>query len=415
MKVLADADYANRHAYSTDGAAIISDIYTGSAWKTILVAGMNAGGKGYYALDITNPGSPQILWEFKNANMGFSFGNPVIGKRGDGTWIVAFTSGYNNADGVGRLFIVRADNGTLLDTISTGVGNAATPSNLGKISAWVDDGLNDNTIQRIYGGDMLGNVWRFDINDILPPAGKDAFKMATLTAGAYTQPITTKPELGLVGTKPVVYVGTGRYLGATDLGDLGQQSVYAIKDRLDAVYLNSPRNNTPCTFVKQTLTALDANTRSVTSNLPVDLDNNNVCGWYIDFNPSDQTPGERINVDMKLQLGVLGILTNIPEQSVCTTGGSSFIYFFDYATGRNVGDFEEITDINNVPSTHAPNKVGERIGNSTGEGFNTIRLPDGKVVTVVTTSDDRHPVYGNPTHPGLSSATRRVLWRELLN
>lgn len=416
MKVLADADYANRHTYSTDGAPTLSDIYTGTAWKTILVAGMSGGGNGYYALDVTTPGSPTILWEFKDPNMGLSFGNPIVGKRADGTWIVAFTSGYNNADGVGRLYIVRADNGTLLDTISTGVGSAATPSNLGKISAWVDDGLNDNTIQRIYGGDMLGNVWRFDINNILPPAGKDAFKLATLQGpGAYVQPITTKPELGLVGNKAVVFVGTGRYLGTSDLGDLGQQSVYAIKDRLDATPLGIPRSTTPCTFVSQTLTALDANTRIITSNNAVDFDSTTTCGWYIDFNPGNQTPGERINIDMRLQLGVLALATNIPEQSVCNAGGSSFIYFFNYATGRNLGDFEEITDINSIPSTHAPNKVGERIGNSTAEGFNVIRLPDNRVVTIVTTSDDRHPVYGNPVNPTISGSPRRVLWRELLN
>ena len=34
-------------------------------WKTILVGGLNAGGKGYYALDMTDPRTPKGMWEFK--------------------------------------------------------------------------------------------------------------------------------------------------------------------------------------------------------------------------------------------------------------------------------------------------------------------------------------------------------------
>jgi type IV pilus assembly protein PilY1 len=266
-------------------------------------------------------------------------------------------------------------------------------------------------VQRVYGGDMLGNMWRFDVNDTLPPGGRDATVLFTTMAGAYTQPITSKPELALVGTKPVVYIGTGRYLGASDVADTGQQSLYAVKDDLTATGIGNA--NTAACMVSQTLSVLDANTRVVTSNNAVDL--NVKCGWRLNFNPGNTTPGERVNVDMKLQLGVLGLITNIPENSICTIGGSSFIYFFDFAKGTNVGDFVEITDVNGVPSAHASNKVGERVGSSTAVGMNTYRLPDGRVVTTVTTADGRYPVYGNPSYTGSLAQTRRVLWRELLN
>ena len=46
------------------------DIYVASAtnnlsvgWHTILVGGLGLGGQGFYALDVTNPSSPQALWE----------------------------------------------------------------------------------------------------------------------------------------------------------------------------------------------------------------------------------------------------------------------------------------------------------------------------------------------------------------
>ncbi len=119
MKALADDNYPNAHEYLVDGSPTVSDIFTGSSWKTILVGGLNGGGKGYYALDVTDPGSPQVLWEFSDTNLGFTYGNPVIGKLADGTWVVMFSSGYNNtpvagntsADGVGRLYVVECGHG----------------------------------------------------------------------------------------------------------------------------------------------------------------------------------------------------------------------------------------------------------------------------------------------------------------
>jgi type IV pilus assembly protein PilY1 len=412
LKALADDNYPNAHQFYVDGSPTASDVWTGSAWKTILVGGLNGGGKGYYALDITNPATPTVLWEFSDTNLGYSYGNPVVGKLTDGTWVAAFTSGYNNtpvvgntsADGVGRLYVLNAVTGALKFTLSTGVGNSVSPSGLGKISAWVNDGLNDNTIQRVYGGDMVGNLWRFDINDVIPPSGKEATQLALFQVGTYLQPVTTAPELGVVNNKPMVYVGTGRYLGASDVSDQSQQSLYAIVDQLNATGIGNARTETTCPLVQQTLTIINTNTRS-TSTLPVDLASK--CGWFLDFNPggpapSGDSPGERVNVDPKLQLGVLAVATNIPQNNVCTVGGSSFLYFFDYSTGQFV-------------STSTGAVAGSRVGNSITVGLNTYRLPDGRVVTTVTTSDDQHPVFGNPNNPLVGAIGKRVLWRELLN
>ncbi len=127
-----------------------------------------------------------------------------------------------------------------------------------------------------------------------------------------------------------MYVGTGRYLGASDVNDQSQQSLYAIVDQMNATGIGNARSETTCPLVKQTLTIINSNTRS-TSTLPVDFASK--CGWFLDFNPANATPGERVNVDPKLQLGMLAVATNIPEQSVCTVGGTSFLYFLDYQSG----------------------------------------------------------------------------------
>ncbi len=66
---LADSNYAQLHEYYVDGRPIRDDVFdtaTGQ-WKTILVGGLNKGGRGYYALDITNPTTPKALWEFTHS------------------------------------------------------------------------------------------------------------------------------------------------------------------------------------------------------------------------------------------------------------------------------------------------------------------------------------------------------------
>ena len=87
---LAEHNYATKHKYYVDGSPPRWTCGTAPTWRTILVGGLNAGGRGYYALDVTNPRAPQALWEFcsdatlcpvADEDLGFSFGNPVISKR----------------------------------------------------------------------------------------------------------------------------------------------------------------------------------------------------------------------------------------------------------------------------------------------------------------------------------------------
>ena len=63
--------------------------------------------------------------------------------------------------------------GKILQKIPTGVGSPGTagasytdadPSGLARINNWVDNSLTDNTSLAVYGGDMKGNLWRFDLD-----------------------------------------------------------------------------------------------------------------------------------------------------------------------------------------------------------------------------------------------------------
>ena len=421
---LADKNYGNLHQYFVDGTPVAGDICptapttpcTGTTWKTILVAGLNDGGRGYYALDVTDPANPQALWEFTDPNMGYTFGNPVITKTQDGTWVVLVTSGYNNVpdankatgDGVGRLYVLNATTGALIRTISTGVGSATSPSGLARISAWVDNNSVDNTALRAYGGDMQGNLWRFDINGNIGAAGYDAQLLTTFyadTAGTVTQPITTRPELGLVSTFPVVYVGTGRYLGVSDLTDTTQQSFYAVKDALGTTPWPNPRGSTT-TFVQQLLTTttcpagspstictIGQTVRTSTSN-PVNFAVN--AGWFIDLPDS----GERANTDPTLAFGTLGFTTNVPNTSACTAGGYSYRYVLDYRTGAPV-------------STSTTGVSGIRLGNALATRAVFVRLPNNTVVQLTRLSDGTTMTTNVPIGTG-TGGVRRISWRELI-
>jgi type IV pilus assembly protein PilY1 len=297
--------------------------------------------------------------------------------------------------------------GALIRKISTGEGSVTTPSGLTQIRAWADNTMFNNTAQRVYGGDMLGNLWRFDINDNLGPAGYEAFLMATLRDGANNpQPLTAKPELGDVNGNPVVYVGTGRYLGLTDVTDVHAQSIYAIKDNLSAATgYGNPRNSAG--FVRQTLTRATCPDNSAATtctpqqqvmtgtNATVDMNSDN--GWYVDL----PTSGERASSDPQLALGTLSFTTNIPDATPCTAGGYSNIYFFDYRSGAPV-------------STSSNAVAGKQLGNSLATRPVFARLPNNNVIAIVRLSDGS-TVAPNVPVSSTPVPTRRLSWRVLIN
>ena len=400
MWKLADKDYSARHTNFINGSPIVSDICTANCsdstlavWKTILVGGLNAGGRGYYALDITNPASPSLLWEFTTAqdsDLGYTFGNPVITAKSDGTWVVLVTSGYNNTspgDGQGYLYVLDAGTGAIISKIGNSTGSTTTPSGLSKIAGW-NNSASSNRATYIYGGDLLGNVWRFDINT---PAVAPLLFATLLDPSGNPQPITTAPVLGQINFKRVVFITTGKYLENSDLTNTRVQSVYAIKDdNATATLANpagSPRNS--LTLVQQTITPISASQRTSTKNT---VNFNTGRGWYSDFPDA----GERSNIESRLVQGTLVVATIVPSNTVCAPGGYSWLNFFDYLTGGAVDTI-----------------VSERYDNPI-VGINYFVNADGTSISIVDSSGnnllDEH-VIDPPPPPKFNG--KRVLWREL--
>ena len=419
---LADSNYGTLHRFFVDGTPTVGDAYIGGAWKTILVGGLNAGGRGFYALDVTSPSSPKVLWEFTydtlagagyttDANLGYSFGNPVITKLKNGTWVVLLTSGYNNTgpgDGMGYLYVLNAATGAIIRTISTNTGSTAAiggicaaapcPSGLARINAWADAPNTDNTATRAYGGDLFGNLWRFDINGDVGAAGYDAQQIAYFRNGSGgIQPVTIKPELGECGTKAAIMAGTGRLLGPSDMSDASQQTVYAVKDDLGSTSIGNA-HSAGAGLVQQTLTQFTDNKGRIarkSSSSAVDFSSDN--GWYIDLPES----GERANTDFVLTFNTLTLTTNVPNSSACTVGGDSWIMYFDACSGKAVDSSPE-------------GSVGLRISGALSMRPQILVLPNNTVIGLVRTSKGETHTFDIPVDDD-KDGPRRVSWRELID
>ncbi len=251
------------HAFYVDGNPVAGEACfgacpaDGSGWKTMLVGGLRAGGQGIYALNVTNPssfatatGPNMVLWEFTDrddADLGYTFADPIIKKMSNGRWAVIFGNGYNNtfsdgsvsATGRAYLYIVFVDgpSGTgktwtlNTDYFKIALKTSGEPSTLPNIPAnglsgtvAVDTTL-DGTVDLIYAGDRFGNLWKFDVSSTSP----SSWGVALGSAASPTPLFTAKDSLGnaqqfttipAVSRHPqggyLVYIGTGSYIDTTD-------------------------------------------------------------------------------------------------------------------------------------------------------------------------------------------------------
>ena len=429
---LASTDYDTSHRNFINGSPIVSDVCTANCsnsatavWKTILVAGLNGGGRGYFALDITVPDSPVLLWEFtvntggtgirKDDDLGYTYGRPVVTKKADGTWVVLVTSGYNNTSpgtGGGFLYVLNAGTGAIISKIATGAGDTTTPSGLAQIVVWNDEPAG-NQAGHVYGGDLLGNLWRFDINSATSAAigTGSVLKFATLfsdTIASQPQPITTTPILGTVSGKRIVFVGTGKYLEQSDLINTQVQSYYAIKDDNAATTLVNPRTHTGAPKMVQQVIVEDGAQRIESTTNPVDFSVDR--GWYVDF-PDGGTGGdgaERMNINGLLLQGTLVLPTIVPSSTVCSPGGYAWITYLDYRDGGPMKGVDQYGVQNIIVSE----KVDVAIA-----GISYV-FEGGKAMLYFVPTNDADmkrtdPPVDFPGAPGKFSSTRGV-WREII-
>jgi type IV pilus assembly protein PilY1 len=408
---------AYTHQFTVDGTPTAGDVDLANTldggrgsgnWRTLLVGGLAGGGAGYYALDVTSPDAAsegevanKVLWEFPNAstsasvaaNIGYSFGKPVLAKTHAAGWVVLVTSGYNNTagDGRGHLFVLDAATGALIRDIPTGAGTAGDPSGLAQISAWSNNAVLDATIETVYGGDLKGNLWRFDFSGSTT-ASWDVVRLATFSDGSgAAQPITVAPELAQIDGRRMVFVGTGRLIGGTDVSSTQVQSVYAVVDDMTA----SPTISAPRTdLMNKPVTSTAGGIRNID---PTRVDYSLHRGWYFDL----PGPGERVNTAPAAAFGALVFTTNQPSSVACSS--QSYLYAVDLASGGQL-------PTQSFAAGETP-WSGKSLGPSLASRPVIVVLPNGSVQSITHKSDTTLTTSRLPV--SLGGKVKKVGWKEI--
>ena len=256
--------------------------------------------------------------------MGYSYMQPIITKTHafNGAWVVIVTSGYNNPSGVGKIFFINAADGTLLQTLSTGFGSPASPSGLAYIAGYTKDYRNQ-LVEQIYGGDMYGNFWRFDVSDP-NPGNWSVVQMAYLTdPSGNPQPVTTPPNIEVDAVNGIdrwVFVGTGRLLDDTDL------TTPAIANQIQTMYAIRDGTGTSPAAIAQTIQP-----RAVM--VPIvdqinGLSAEPAIGWY-----DDLPAGQRIVTPPQAAVSLVAYAGTSPQTDPCLTGEPATLYVRGFSYG----------------------------------------------------------------------------------
>ncbi|WP_043328379.1 pilus assembly protein [Curvibacter gracilis] len=223
LSALTSTSYVNNHQSYVDGLPAVGEACVGPShtltastctWKTVLVSGTGAGGRGVFALDVTDPtafSASKVMWEFTNADdtdLGYVVGQPQILKLVTSApgatsttyrWFAVVASGVNNyvTDANGRYSSTGQPTLFFL-ALDKAAGDAWTPgTNYYKVALPLDTTLaatkapgvanftplydSAGAVNRIFVGDLHGKLWKLDFTPRNATTDRAAFN-PTVTA-----------------------------------------------------------------------------------------------------------------------------------------------------------------------------------------------------------------------------------------
>jgi type IV pilus assembly protein PilY1 len=279
-----DETPVTRDVFFSEGSSSVKD-----KWHTILAGGVGLGGRGVYALDITDPTSfseSDVLWEFDSdmtipstddcqsimgssadatgcraTDLGYTVSQPNIGRLHNGKWAVLVSNGYfpdcgtpdtptndstnckaiaaqapTDASGIpySALFVLDAQTGSVIAELKTPTDIPGVTS-FGLSTPVMGDYDSDQVDDVAFAGDVQGNLWRFDLSDASPANWKVTLVykgLADASGNQGLQSITTMPRLfpDPATNRFMVVFGTGKFLGIGDNSDNTVQAVMGVRD-----------------------------------------------------------------------------------------------------------------------------------------------------------------------------------------
>jgi type IV pilus assembly protein PilY1 len=356
---LAETPYT--HQYYVDGPNVETDAFLGGAWKNVLLGTTGAGAKAVYALDVTDPNgmSPsKVMWEINSSTTGFSELGYVLsevqaGILPNGDWVAVFGNGFGSTSGTARLFVVNLQTGALLKEINTGVGSG---NGLGGVRAVLN---NERRLVGVYGGDLQGNMWKFDLTGAPTNWSVGLTGHALYAAGA-TRPITAAPAvLPHPNGGYMVTFGTGKFFENSDKdAPFSPQRLYGIWDKQPfgtstptptGAWLSGTGQLVAQTVETVAVGTPPVNFYRISTNAVSWGDGvTGVRGWYLDLPNSGQRvayPIERLSGTFVMASTLSPVSSAAADLCVQTGSGSGWVYIIDGITGS--GATKRTLDTNN--------------------------------------------------------------------
>jgi type IV pilus assembly protein PilY1 len=341
LKTLADT--GADHSFYVDSSPIATDIKVGGTWKTIVMFGMRRGGAFYYALDITDTTNPVWMWSFTDSKIAETWSEPSMGKvkiGGVDKFVAFFGGGYdtasNNAHGK-AFFVVDLSNGSLVwQYYNDGTSDDRQYMNfsLTENSTAVDLN-NDGYVDRVYIGDVGGQLWKFDVsaNATSSWAGKRLF---TAVPSQTNPPATGEfyPTQGFYGAPVLAYdtaMNLWVFLGTGDR--------------------NHPNNNASNRFYGIKETTDMTNGAALSESTLVDVTSTNgtaAGGWFFRLGTNEKVldPANVFNMDV-----LFSGFTPVSTVTCTSGGGTARLYSVQMTTGYAAIDFSTGTALANTDAT----------------------------------------------------------------
>src|SRR5690606_6610240 len=206
------------------------------------------GPKGLFALDITDPtqfseenASALVLWEFTNEKLGNLVQPPVVSMAdwgdGDYRWTAFVPSGYNSGStGFFMLDIEGGVDGTWSNSDYKYIEFDAGGDGLSPLT--VIDTTSDYIADRVYAGDLDGNIW---VAEHTSKGWVSSYVQGKSPVAYFNaaRPITAAPTVGPAsagGSAPnlMIMFGTGRYLETGDVTSNSDEFFYGVLEQGNA-------------------------------------------------------------------------------------------------------------------------------------------------------------------------------------
>ena len=365
--------------FDVDGDGVVD---TADGDRVILYFSQGRGGSTYYALDITYKNVPKFMWSIGSGTLpdiGESWSTPAIGRvnisgasQNTQKLVLIFGGGYSDdeedvsyiaTDSVGRaIYMVDAVHGDLLWSGGY-TGTGATQSFAGMDHAipsdiTIADTNSDGYTDRMYVGDMAGQLWRFDITN-----GNAASSLVaggviaslgthddTTHTNASNRRFYNAPDIATFSSKggtPYYNISIGSGYRGHPLNTTTEDRFYAIRDYNPYTALSQSSYNDYPTVTDSDLTDITSDVyNNTTPTIP-----SATSGWKLIFD----TTGEKQLSNSTTVSGTVLFNSYIPSSSTVNcnpASGTSHSYAINVATGTNKFDYAyESSTVAGLPAT----------------------------------------------------------------